>query len=358
MIKKFYSLLCFPLVMVLFSCSGGLKKEYSLLKKSGLSQEELVTAISDFDKAHYRFFDSKLDLGVYSLVQLDYEKAFSYFNRALALLDSGENCSKAQRALLYSSLSTVYISRKDIYKAQDFAKKAWKCGREGKVYGFLYGRILYSTGDNETALQVFDKTYKKYPQNLDKDSRRTYMYLLGDMGLYERCIELIQLNAGQGDYFENFGTFASEIFERTGDIEQAVYYSYLEYLFRKSKENLSDDEFLKNLDLLESALQKEGVAKGGPAIRQIRALLSKKDELVPCGDNFISKYIWYQQKIQLNELTLDDYKEFARLEPYFCKLVEFYQTLLVQSEKFLTTNNPAVKKMLKDKIRQLGGKYE
>ncbi len=358
MIKKFYSILWVPVLLVLFSCSHGLKKEYLLLKKSGLPQEELVTAISDFDKAHYRFFDSKLDLGVLALVQLDYDKAFSYFNRALALLDSGERCSRTQRALLYSSLSTVYISRKDIYKAQDFAKKAYECGRAGKVYGFLYGRILYSTGNSELALKIFDKTYKKYPQNLDKDSRRVYMYLLADMALYERCIELIQLNAGLGDYYENFGTFASEIFERTGDIGQAVYYSYLEFLFRKNKHQLTDDEFLKNLDLLEAALKKEGVEKGDTAIRQIRSFLSKNTELVPCGENFVSKYIYYQHKIQLNDLSLDDYKAFAKLEPYFCKLVEFYQTLLVQSDKFLTTNNPAVKNMLKDKIRQLGGKYE
>ena len=91
-----------------FSCSNSLRNEYELLKKSGIPTDELVNLIEDYDKAHYRFLDSKLDLGIIELMQLNYDRAFIYLNRAEALVNSGESCTNTQKAVLFSSLHLCY----------------------------------------------------------------------------------------------------------------------------------------------------------------------------------------------------------------------------------------------------------
>ena len=188
-------------------------------------------------------------------MQLNYDRAFVYLNRAEALVNSGESCTNTQKAVLFSSLSTIYLSRKNINKAEFYAQKAYKSGRKGKHYGYLYGSILYSLGKSNESLKIFDKTYKKFPEEIDINSIRIYMYLLADLNYLERCRDLIEINSAKGNYFENYGTFASQIYERLGDLEQSIYYAYLEFLFQKQNRTITEDEFLNNLNKLETAIK-------------------------------------------------------------------------------------------------------
>ncbi|WP_147612896.1 hypothetical protein [Treponema pectinovorum] len=122
-------------------------------------------------------FKENLDKGEKYLYSLQYERSFEYLQSANQIFKAGFKASAKDKSKLFACLSAIYVWKKDIQNALFYAQNAWNVEKEGKIYGYLYARLLFAVDKEEESLAVFRETYSLFPDRADQFSLKTYEHL-------------------------------------------------------------------------------------------------------------------------------------------------------------------------------------
>ena len=306
------------LLLVLTGCSNRVQQEYLKIKKAESENKSIPNAILLFDESHPDFFNSKLDLGVYYLVSGNYLESKYFLEKAEGLLPS--DVSLEDKALLYGSISAIRLIEAEFDEAWSYAKKAYDVPKAGKYYGYICGRILVAQNKEDEALRYFNECYDAKLAAIDAESARAYMYLLAKTENFQKAKDILEIYIENGNYFAGLGIFASNIYEKCGDIEKSIYMAFLDYEYQSCFMNLDDNKFLLNLDRLDADFRAKNIALNDAsrkAIAQIKSLYGDSSLASPASDFYVSKYILCREKIRGKTFDIKDYETYISLEKYF-----------------------------------------
>ncbi len=344
------------LLVSLTGCTTKTQRQYQKIRAGDISGQELYHLIQEFDETHSDFVSSKLDLAVYHLVSGNYSKSHSYLEKCEKLINGGSAISNDEKALLFASLSAVNLIDSKIDEAWEYAKKSYGIPKSGKRYGFLCGRILVAMEKEDEAKKYFDECYSLFPDAIDAESARAYMYLLAKNEDYDKARKILEIYIDKGTFFSGLGLFASGVYEKCGDLEKSIYSAFLDYEYHSCFGHGDDGQFAANLNTLEEKYRENGISmdeKAKNAIKQLKSLYSQSLIASPASDFYVSQYVHLREKIRCRTFDFDDYKSFISLEKYFNQFPCYYWILMNLVPQFETSNVDALVLTLCEKIISL-----
>ena len=318
------------LLLSLAGCSNQTQKEYQKLTASGVSSQEAYSALVEFDESHPDFFSSKLDLAVLYLASARYPECRSYLEKAESLMKKGSRVTNEQKALLLASLAAMKLLESDIEEAWNYASSSWAVPKAGKRYGYLCGRILTAMEKKDDALKYFDECYALFPDAIDSEAARAYMYLLSLNKNYDKAREILEIYIEKGDFFPGLGLYSSGVYEKCGDFEKSIYQAFLDYEYHACFGNADDSRFLANLETLEEKYTENGIKldeKAEAALVQLKALYGTVPSVTPASDYYVAQYVLFRQKIRSGSFDASDFRKFVSLENYFNQFPCYYWLL-------------------------------
>ncbi len=225
--------------------------------------------------------------------------------------------------------------------AWDYAQKSYSVPKSGKHYGYLCGRILVAMEKNEDALKYFDECYSLFPDAIDPESARAYMYLLAKNENYIKAKEILEIYIDKGSFFAGLGLYASGVYEKCGDLAKSIYSAFLDYEYHSCFGKADDKRFVANLNTLEEKYKEKGIElddDGKNALRQLKSLYGTSPIASPATDYYVSQYIRLREKIRCETFDFEDYKNFVSLEKYFNQFPSYYWLLMNLVPQFESSN--------------------
>lgn len=305
-------------VMSLFILSCTLnkeKKEYKELKDS-CNDSNLYQSIFSYELEHPAHFESKLDLAKLNLFAGNYSKAWEYLIRADGILKNSKNVkvSDSDLSSMYASFATLNLLSNDLEQASEYVKKAYAVPKYGANYGYLKGRIDFALKNSDSAWDVFEKTYKKFPEQISAEEIKTYMYLAADRKEYKKALDLLELYFTKGAFFPGLGLFASGIYEKNGNLERSVFTAFLDYEYQSCFTKQNDKLFVENLKNAITKAESEGHTDEMNALKAVIALYTDSEFPIIETDFFAYKYIYYKYKYLHSQWVPNDAKYYFSIE--------------------------------------------
>lgn len=301
---------------------------YSDLVNSAVTGDELLARLNLFEKEHTEDFRSKIDLANYFILIGDYNSCYEYLLRAESVI---KNCPKGEQGKKYMTLLYGMRSQVELYSgnyelAHTYVDKALKVDKKNNAkYNYLKAQIYVAEEDIENALSLFDSTYAKLPEELTKEDRQAYMYLLANAKRYEDCKPILESYLENEKYFYGLGSFASGVYESLGELEKAVLFAYLDYEYYSCYNGMNKEKFFSNLDSL--VVAQDSAEKMFRIQDVINLVKSRVDESVVSAyssDLYPAKYIAMLNKIRSGEFTSLDIQPYLDLEKYFTDYPSYY----------------------------------
>ena len=132
-----------------------------------------------------------------------------------------------------------------------------------------------------------------------------------------------------GQWFPGLGSFSSNVFEKSGMLQESLLCAFLEYEYNSSMTASDDERFLKNIDSVEQLCKENGTYEEvSPVLYLIRNLYRTNEDIeLKIHDNFISKYLIIRNRINDKTVTENDFQVLLSLEPYLRSFPIYYWTV-------------------------------
>lgn len=323
-----------PVITILFTtfgCSNDkILNDYEALKESSTTEEELVKNISSFELLNPNRIEPKLDLAKFYLIRGNYKEGAKYLTQAESIVEksSKRKIKPEQKADLYGMLAAVFLINNNSEKAWDYIQKTLSIKKYGESYGYLAARIQTARGNNKEALELFNKTYGKFPSTISAEELRAYMYLLAKGNEISKCCEIIEKYFETGAYFPGLGQFASAAYEKNNEYEKSIFCAFLDYEYQSCFGHKDDEKFLQNMESLRPKLHaNQKTEKALNAINCIESLYTVSPFTKIDSNFFIYKYIELKHKSQNELFSKDELESFLKLEKYFSTFPVYYWTV-------------------------------
>lgn len=321
------------LFLILFTgCSLQNQKDYDKLLAQDVSDlNEVVKKITEFEIAHPKHFESKVFLAEYYFASGDYNNADNYLKRADAVKKYAARGAKNDNyAKLYAYNARLAFFTKDYDSVIKNATIGLKYDKDNAYrLEYLIGHAYVATQNDEEAIKYFDNAYKKYPEQASENDLRAYMYLLNGADRMDECKVIINKFFETGKWFYGFGAFCSLVYEKTGNIQESLFYAFMDYEYLSSVGPSDDEKFIENLKNVEAALKNNGnyeIAK--PAFNLILGIYTNNHDysgnITPC---LISDYLIIRHKIMTKEVTQEDFNILLGMEKYLCSFPVYYWSI-------------------------------
>lgn len=319
----------FVLVSMFSSCNmDRVNREYEDLKKNTLDLN-LYQTIFSFEIEHPEHFESKLDLAKLNLFAGNYEKAWEYLRRAEGIYKNSKKTkiSKSELSSMYGTFASLYLISNNLTEAEKYINEACKIHKFGAYYGYLKGQIDFALQKKDSAWEMFEKTYKRFPSEISISELRTYMYLAAEKKEYKKALKLLELYFEKGTYFPGLGLFASGVYEKNDDYEKSVFMAFLDYEYQSCFSNQDDSKFVTNLTNAISTSENEGNQKGVVALKAVQSLYTGDTFPIIETDFFAYKYLYYKYKYQYSQLTPNDVNYYLSIENKMATFPVYYWIL-------------------------------
>lgn len=311
------------------SCAEKNTQEYTKIKKSGLTGQKLLSAVTDFETNHSDDFESKLDLADYYMTVGNYAAAEQYLTRAESVIKNAPRgkTGTQMKAQLYGLRAQTAFYDGKYSSAASYVEKAVKENKKAALhYEYLTAQILLAQNKKKESLEKFDEVYKKIPEEITPEDERAYMYLLADTDRSSECLTIMEKYFENGTYFAGLGLFASAIYEKNKKYENSVFSAFLDYEYHSCFYPAEDETFLKNLDTLETKMKKQNTyAAAENAVNLVRSRYRQSPVTGNQDSTFFpAVYIHITNKIKAETLTEDDLQKYLALEHYFSAFPSYY----------------------------------
>ena len=328
MCKIFFKLLLSFSFILFLSCTINDQKEFLLIVESNSNKSEIVTQVKEFEINHPNHFESKLFLAEYYISIGDVDSAFDYLKRAEVVKKKASKENKdINYSRLYGYLATIYVSRGEISIAEDYVNKAINYDEKHiSGYEYLLGHIYVLKENKDKALTIFNDIYSKRPDIATASDLQTYMYLLAEAEDYQKCIEVINVYFGTGQWFAGLGTFSSSIFEKAGMLQESLLCAFLEYEYYSSMTTSNNEKYLENIGNVEKLCRENGTIDTVlPVLALIKNLYTVNEILSDeVHGNFITKYLILRNKINEKKIKEEELGILLSLESYFRAFPSYY----------------------------------
>lgn len=328
MCKVFFKLLLSFSFVLFLSCTINDQKEFLLIFECNSNKSELVTQVKEFEINHPDHFESKLFLAEYYISIGDVDSAFDYLKRAeIVNKKASRDYRDFNYSRLYGYLASVYVNRGEVSIAEDYVNKAI-CYDKNQISGFEYllGHIYVLKGEKDKALTIFNDIYSKRPDIATASDLQTYMYLLAEAEDYQRCIEVINVYFGTGQWFGGLGSFSSSVFEKAGMLQESLLCAFLEYEYYSSMTTPNNEKYLENIANVEKLCRENGTIDTVlPVLSLIKNLYTGNEILSDeVHENFITKYLILRNKINAKKINEEELGVLLSLESYFRVFPSYY----------------------------------
>ena len=307
---------------------NNVNKSYESLKKNS-SDSELYQNIYLFELEHPGHFKSKLDLAKLNLFSGNYEESWKYLKRAEGIFNETKSsaASKSDISSMYGTYATLYLVSNNLEQAKNYVNKAYEIPKFGSYYGYLKGRIDLAMKNNEEAWTSFEKTYKKFPDQISSEELKAYMYLAADRKDYPKALKLLENYFSKGSFFPGLGLFASGVYEKNNDYEKSVFCAFLDYEYQSNFGKQNDERFVQNLRKAIEKSENDGNESGKKALQAVRALYTGTEFPIIDTDFFAYKYIYYKYKYLYSNLVPGDANHYLSIEKYMSAFPVYYWML-------------------------------
>lgn len=314
--------------LFVFSCNNTKDNaDYQALKEKNLSGENLLMELVKFETEHSEHFESKVDLAsFYGLIE-NWPKAYEYCVRAESVIKNAPKNREGKKAvcILNGTRAKVEYNTGNFDTAMEYCNAAIKDKTNGKVFAYLKGQILVSQNKLDEAFEVFDKAYKDDPDSAASEDFKSYMYLLASHDKFEDAKNILSKYFETGNYYSEFGAFASGIYEKTGDTNLSLLSTFYDFLFYSNFIPDSDKKYYFNLLSLRDKLKSEGKYSAyETVINFIESYYTLDESKNFESDFFVAQYISIYKRIQNGHVTQDDVKTLLTIEKHFTLFPSFY----------------------------------
>lgn len=313
------------------SCNSNSSQiDYFELKKSVYQGTELLNELLRFEVTHSSHFESKVDLGSYYLMLGAYQTAEYYLLRAESVIDNAGKSpeSRASKSVLWGSLATLRLMGNDLSAALKYADKAISADQKtGKNYRLLKAQILYSQGNADGALSLFDGCWTKDRDLFKPEDLLLYAKLLFGAQRTEESVAAVNAFISTGNYSYGDGMFASSVYEKAGERGKAVEYAFLDFLILRCGDPTNDGAFLRQLDAVDAKFsEEEDYAAVRDSLNLVRSYIdiTIPYDAVASGDTPVGRFIKLANGIRDSRASADMVSDFLALEPLFKGFSEYY----------------------------------
>lgn len=348
--------LFFFILFILFTgCNLNMQKKYNALISSTPSDiNEIVKDITEFEIENPNHFESKIFLAEYYFACADYDNAENYLKRAELVKKHASRASKNESyAELYTFKARIDFLKKNYESAILNANNAAKYDKLN-TYGldYLIGHCYVATEKEDEAIKYFDIAYKKDPARASENDMRAYMYLLNDTDRIEECKVIMNNFLATGKWFYGLGAFCSNVYEKSGDVQESLFYAFMDYEYISSIFKPDDVKFVENLMNVKAVLEANGqFEKAEPAYNLILGLYTNvsnySGNITSC---FISDYLIIRHKIMAKEVSEVDLNVLLGMEKYFSSFPVYYwsiwETVCLLDESSSKNFLPVLKKVI------------
>ncbi len=342
--KKKIGLVVLLCTLALSFCAAS--DEYSQLKQSAKSKNELMQKIIGYEKEHSKELGPKSDLALFYLTDGNYDKAEEY-------LKDGEKIIKKAKAppepfyaaQLYYTYGKFYYERKEnLQKAKEYADMAFAIENEGEQFGYLKALVAAEMHNSEEAYEVFNFMYEKYPEKADGPSLTMFVQLAVFYEDFVKASSLLDDFFEKHTYLPKIALWASQVYEKAEKLEKSIYCAFLVNEFASCYDSSRNEVFFNNLKNMQKIAVAENSAEKIAALNNLLVLFedSTVEESLPAATeenemDFIPyNYVQIKKKIQNGTVNQDDVIKLTSYENNFKKLPTYYW-LLAQAVKQVPT---------------------
>lgn len=324
--KKYYiTILLFTL---LFFTACEKKQTFSPNQSTNMTGTELLSQLIKFEKEHTDDFCSKVDLANYFITTGDYATSDDYLTRAESIINkcpSGKK-GKEYKTLLYGMKAHILLYQGNPEQALKYADLAIEQDKKKNIhYNYIKGHIYLSQNNNSKALEIFDDTYQKVPDQLLAEDERAYMYLLADANRIEEAKNILEKYFENGTYFYGLGLFASSIYEELKDFDKSLLSAFLDYEYNSCFSDFDVHSFFDNLDKIVSTYSSaQDLFSIQHTVQFLKSIYDKSITVDYESDFFVADYIKYIKKIQDNTFNSFDVDGFLKLENNYSSFPSYY----------------------------------
>lgn len=327
-VKNFSFLSIFIISLFVFSCNNtNDNAAYKEMLQKNLSGEELLIQLTKFETEHSNHFESKVDLASFYALIGNYSKAYEYCVRAESVIKNAPKNKDGKKAIciLNGTRAKVDYYRGDFDSAMEFCNTALKDKVNGKVFANLKGQILVSMNKLDEALEVFDTAYTENPDDATSEDLKSYMYLLATHDRLDKAKLILERYFETGNYFSEFGAFASSVYEKTNHFDLSLLSTFYDYLFYSNFIPDAEKKYFSNLDTLRETLKKSGqLLSYEESINFIESYFTLDEKVNLNSDFFISQFISIHKRIENKTVTQNDLQTLLKMEKHFSLFPCFY----------------------------------
>ncbi len=324
--KKYYISI---LVFTLLSFTACNKNQvFSQTQTTNMTGSELLSQLIKYEKEHTEDFCSKIDLANYFITIGDYSTSDDYLTRAESIINkcpSGKK-GKEYKTLLYGMKAHILLYQGNPEEALKYADLAIEQDKKKNIhYNYIKGHIYISQNNNSKALEIFDETYQKVPDQLLAEDERAYMYLLADANRIEEAKTILEKYFENGTYFYGLGIFASSIYEELKDFNKSLLSAFLDYEYNSCFSDFDEQSFFSNLDKIVSTYSSaQDLFSIQQTVQFLKSIYDKSIIIDYESDFFVADYIKYIKKIQNNTFSSFDVDGFLKLENNYSSFPSYY----------------------------------
>lgn len=304
----------------LFSCKTN--ESFADFIERNKTQENLISIIEDYDRAHPKDFCSKALLANLFTYMNDYENAEKYLELAEGLYKPKYKLDFPEYVQCYfTSKSTLYGLKKDFDKAIEYIDYAIELNDSEESFYSHKAQLLMNQGKFAESSELYKKIVFDEKGEIRKDIHKDNLIFLclvsNELKEYETAYKVGKRFFLLGEYFPGFCITLSTLAEQLDKKSEALEFIFWEVEF--SREN--KDKLVEKFENYRSSLSNTLLFK------QIDAYLNNKP-LPECPQiEFINEYLKIRQKAGREVIPEEKIYAFIKLEPLFVKNVSFYWSL-------------------------------
>lgn len=316
------------LIVLSSSCSNKSISEYKKLKTKNLKGNELLQEVINFEVEHSNHFESKVDLADFYILMDNYEKAYEYAARAESVIKNAPKgkSGKKIKSILYGDRAKLEYNYKNYEKALEYADKGIKADKNHGVFiKFTKAKILYELNRKSESIALLDNLYKTNIEDASSSDLQFYMYFLTNEERYNEAAFILEKFFQTGRYFPGLGSFASFIYEKTGNTSNAILSTFLDSEYYSCFVESTKHEYLSNINKLELKLKESGnLAVSENVINYLKSYYSNNMDVSYQTDYFIKNYIDSVKKINSGKFTSADMQDLLNSEKNFSSYPSYY----------------------------------
>lgn len=343
------------LLFLFTGCSLNTQKKYDKLINTATDDiSSVIKSITEFEIENPKHFESKIFLAEYYYAMDDYDNAENYLKRAEKVKNHAAKATKQDNlAKLYAYLARLSFIKKDYNAVVNYANTTSKYDKENHyLIDFLKGHAYVAMENDEEAIKIFDAAYAQNADKATPNDLQAYMYLLNQANRMDECKDIINKYLETGNWFYGLGQFCSGVYEKCGNIQESLFFAFMDYEYYSSMGQADDVRFVENLKNVEAALKTNGQYEtAAPALNLILGLYTNvgnySGKVSPC---FISDYLIIRHKIMTHDVTQLDFNVLLGMENYLSAFPVYYwsiwETVKILDEDSLKSFLPVLKKVI------------